>query len=239
MADIDRIVTILEESKDEHKKQISCVRLERILEKKTISELNQIIKSINNNVIIHRAKFEIWRKKLDRTPANLLNIIHYDDDDDRICEAITELGQQTRDTVDLFIKLLKDKRSFVRTHAALALLDNPTQKALKPLITAIKKNKNNCAVCVHALEVLDCTVAAEFLIDLFISKPNAPMVRLNIIECFEGDAIRSIPAEIGKKIKTTIFKAIQKSKDETDKYEIRRFYDEAIKPKIEKRLKRP
>jgi hypothetical protein len=61
------------------------------------------------------------------------------------------------------------------------------------------------------------------------------MVRINIIECFEGNAIKTLSPEIGKKIKAKILKAIQKSKDDTDKYELHRFYKEVVEPKIQKR----
>jgi hypothetical protein len=235
MADIDHIFLILHDSMDEHEKWKARIRLERVLAKKTIPELKCIVKTFSNEIIKRRAEFEIWRRKLDRTVENLLKIIHHCDDEDKIGEATKELGRQKfSDAIDLFIDLLKSKSSVIRTCAALALLDNPNQKAFRPLLRAIKKHKENCAVFVHALEVLDCNTAAEFLVDLFISKPDAPMVRINIIDCFESGAISRIPAKIGKKIKAKIFKAIRKSKDDTDKYELRRFYEEAVEQKIEK-----
>ena len=235
MVDIDHICLILNESRDEHEKWKARICLERVFAKKTILELKCIVKSFSNEIIKRQAKFEIWRRKLDRTVENLLKIIHHCDDEYKIGEAITELGRQKfSDATDIFIDLLKSKSSVIRTCAALALLNNPTQKAFRPLLMAIKKHKENCAAFVHALEVLDCHTTAEFLVDLFISKPDAPMVRINIIDCFEGNAISGISSKIGKRIKSKISKAIQKSNDDTDKYELRRFYEEAVEQKIEK-----
>jgi len=235
MADIEQLSSILTKSTSDRKKAKAKIALKVMLREESMPELRRIIKSSSNEIIKDQAEFEIWRRKLDRTPENLIKLICQCDDEDKVGEALTELGSQKfTDAIDLFIYSLKSKSSVVRIQAALALLDNPTQKALRPLLTAIKKHKENCAVFIHALEVLDCHAATEFLVDLFISKPDAPMVRINIIECFEGNAITKISTAMGNRIKLKISKAIRKSKDDTDKYELHRFYEEAVEPKIEK-----
>ena len=192
-------------------------------------------KKYSNKAVKNQIELEIWKRKLDRKPENLFKIVHKSKNQDMICEAVKELGKQkNKKALSLFIDLLKNKNPSIRTCAAIALANNPTQKAFQPLINAIKKHEESCSEFIYALEALDCHTEVEFLVDLFISKPNAPMVRINIIECFEGNSIKSIPLETGGKIKTSISNAIRKSKDKTDKYELHRFYEEAVKPKTQK-----
>lgn len=201
---------------------------------KSVNRKSRLKKSSRNKVINRSAQLEIWWRKLDRTPKSLLKIINHCNDEDKISEAVIELGKQKyKGAIDLFINLLKNKSSSVRTSAAIALNENPVQKAFLPLIRAIKKHKEHCSAFVFALEKLNCTEATEFLVDLFIAKPNAPIVRINIIECFEVGAVTTISSKIGRKIKTKISNAIRESKNKEDKYELRKFYKKVIEPKIQ------
>jgi len=233
MVDIEDIDSMLIRSKSDFQKRIVIVRLKRILTKKSIPELISLRKTFDNEEIVKYVEFEIWRRALDHKPENLLKIIRESDNNEMVCEAIKELGKQKKvEMVDLFIEFLENRSQSIRRAAALALLENPNQKAFQPLIDTIKKHKDSCAELVDALAVLDCHNEIEFLVDLFISKSTAPMVRICIIECFEGNSIKSISSETGKKIKKRIFDAIHKSKDEIDQYELQRFYEEAVEPKI-------
>lgn len=212
----------------------ALVALQRILTKKTVLDLRRLAKSNSNRLIKYYAVLEIWHRKHDRAPKNLLKNNQKCSDINKIGEAIKQLCERKyKGATDLFINLLKNKNSYIRTCAALSLVNNPSQKAFRPLLQAIKNHKENCAVFVHALEALDCQSATEILVDLFISKSDAPLVRINIIECFETGAIKKISCKVGKRIKAKIFKAIQKSRDVNDKYELHRFYEESIEPKIQ------
>jgi len=114
------------------------------------------------------------------------------------------------------IGLLKCENKSIRNAAALALENIPTQIALEPLIEAIKKDPDNCQMLTAPLSVIDCTVAVEFLVELFIKKTDAPIARLHILACFKSGAIKKITPEVAKKIKIKLTNAFDKYKEDRD-----------------------
>ena len=87
--------------------------------------------------------------------------------DSKISLAVVKKRRQINGIKDV-ISLLKSKNAQIRNSAALTLRDMQDNKAVKPLMKAIKDpgNKKDCGTLVYALEVLDCSKCLLTLVDL-------------------------------------------------------------------------
>jgi hypothetical protein len=210
-------------AKNEREKRKAYSGISRIMEKALPSELEKIIEATKDGFIRKQAEVELWWRAFDKKPKNLLEFIQTSNDKDKIGNAIIELGNlKSRDAVNILIDLLDD--TDLREAAAMALRQMPTQKSFRPLVRSIKKQPEGVECLLYTLQVIDCSGAAEFLIDLFISNPDAPVVRDDIYVCFAEGAVKKISKTTKKKCCQKLISAIQQSNDEQNKEDLEQFY---------------
>ena len=211
-------------AKSEKEKRKAHFAIVKYLEKALIPELREIVKATENELIKKHAEIELWWREFDKKPENLLKLIQTSNDKEKLGLAITELGNlKCRDAVSTLIGFLEDID--LRDPAALALRKMPTQEACEPLIQAIKRYPDGAECLLYALQVLDCSEAAELLVELFISKPNAIVVRDDIFVCFAGKSVKSIPKQVKDACCSKVLKAIKESQDQSNTKELRQFYE--------------
>ena len=193
-------------------------------EKASIAELDETLNSTNSKLIEKQIKLELWWRSFSKDPEKLLEFIETATDKDKISRAIIELGEiKHRNATNTIIKFLDDMD--LRDSAALALREMPTQEAFKPLIQSIKKNPDGSECLLYALELLDCSDAAELLVDLFILKPNAPVVRYDIYVCFSEGAVKRIPKEVKEVCCSKLLGATEEPRSPNDTKELKQLYD--------------
>ena len=106
-------------------------------------------------------------------------------------------------TIEELIQDLKSKDSGVRDNAALALMDIGDDKAIEPIIEAIRvpENVNHRGTLVYALSDYDCIEHLEYLVELCLTGNfEVSSGAFNIIEEFEPSqvTIRRIKAHMAK-----------------------------------------
>lgn len=221
---VQELLNIIRDSKDLKERRRATMSLSRLLEKETCPALRIRIQNSTDEVELKEAKFQLWRKELDRSLESLLDIIHNCDDEDKVDEAILAIGDQGyKEAIDTLVDLLgTTSNSHIRDAIALSLREMPDQKkTYKPLIRAIRENPDDCETLIYALQVFDCSEAAEFLVDLFIAKPNAPVARISILGCFEEGAISKIRNEVKETCCVKIQNAIKSTGDENNAEELK------------------
>jgi hypothetical protein len=191
---------MLEESESNAKNEKDKRRLFSALSKKigkaSIQELEDILDNTNSKLVKEQVKLELWWRSFCKDPENLHKFVKTATDEDQISRAIAELGEvKYRKAISTIIKFLDHVN--LRDSAALALREMPTQDALVPLINSIKNNPDGSECLLYSLEVLDCSDIVEFLVDFYISRPKAILVREDICSCFSGNAIKKI--QVNKK----------------------------------------
>ena len=210
-------------AKTERDKRKAQRRIINYLEKVSFPELEEIVGAAKEKFLRRHAEVEFWWRKFDKKPENLLEFIRTSNDKDKIIEVIIELGNlKCMDAVSMLIGFLDDIE--LRNSAASALREMPTQKSFKPLIQSIKQEPEGIECLLYALQVIDCSGAAEFLIDLFILNPDAPVVRDDIYVCFAEGAVKKISKTTKKKCCQKLISAIQQSNDEQNKEDLEQFY---------------
>ncbi len=168
--------------------------------------------SNEHSVIRELAEWHLWRRTLDTSMESLLEVIQEADNEVKVYEAATLLGRKKcTDAIGALIALLANESPVIRDGAAAGLRELGLQEALHPLVAAIRRHPDNCDSFVFALQSLDCTSIAEFLVDLFISQPLAFFVRLCIYECFAGRQIGTLDAGTRFRCCRKIEMAIQES----------------------------
>jgi len=211
-------------AKGEKEKRKVYFAIRKYLENALISELKEIVKATEDEFIKKQAEIELWWREFDKKPEKLLKLIQTSNDKEKIGMAVTEIGNlKCRDAVSTLIGFLEDID--LRDPAALALRKMPTQEACEPLIQAIKRYPDGAECLLYALQVLDCSEAAELLVELFISKPNAIVVRDDIFVCFAEKAVKRIPKQVKDACFSKVLKAIEEAKDQSDTKELRQFYE--------------
>ena len=108
--------------------------------------------------------------KTSRTMTELVNDLQCDDRD--ISEAASKALVASKDAsvVDHLIELLKSRQHYIQNRAAGALRDIGDDRAIEPLIAAIKlpTNQGYNGSFIYALQTLDCKHLFSFLFDLVI-----------------------------------------------------------------------
>jgi HEAT repeat protein len=211
-------------AKTEREKRKAQFAIIKLLEKVSLPELKEIVGTAKDEFIKEQAEVELWWRKFDKNPKNLLNFIRTSNDKNKIGNAIIELGNlKCRDAVSTLIGFLDDID--LRDPAASALRKMPTQEAFRPLVQSIKRYPNGAECLLYALQVLDCSDAAELLVDLFILKPDAPAVRDAIFVCFAKKAVKRIPKQVKDACRSKIMSAMKESQDQSNTKELRQFYE--------------
>jgi hypothetical protein len=211
-------------AKDEKAKRRACFAIVTQLEKAPIPELEKIIQSAKDEFIRNRAEIELWWQEFDKKPKNLMKLIQTSNEKEKIQKAVDKLGDlKYWDAVGTLIGFLEDID--LRDSAASALRKMPTQESFEPLVQSIKQHPDGAECLLYALQVLDCSDAAELLVDLFISKPSALIVRYDIYVCFAEKAVKCIPKQIKDRCCSKLLKAIEKSQDLTDTKELEQLYN--------------
>lgn len=197
----------------------------RLLEKVPLPELKEIVGAAEDDFFKEQAQVELWWRQFDKKPDNLLELIRTSNDKNKIRNAIIELGNlKWRDALSTIIGFLDDIA--LRDAAAMALREMPTQEAFEPLIRSIRRYPSEGPQCLlYALEVLDSSDAGELLVDLFISAPDAIVVRDDIYRCFETKAVKLIPIDIKNSCCSKLRKAIENASSKDDAKELRQLLE--------------
>jgi hypothetical protein len=213
---LEQVAQCAKTGRDKRKAHFAIIKL---LEKVSLPELKEIVGVAKDEFIKKQAEVEFWWREFDKKPANLLELIQTSDDKDKIGNAIIELGNlKCKEAVNTLIGFLDDVE--LRNPAASALRKMPTQEAFEPLVQSIKKHPDGAECLLYALEVLDCSDAAELLVDLFISKPDAIVVRDDIYGCFESKAVKLIPKDIKNSCCSKLREAIENASSKVDAKEL-------------------
>jgi hypothetical protein len=232
MTSLEELLAIYNNSDNAKIRRKTFLLISEYLKRISIPDLTIIIERSKDISVIKEAKFQLWLKKLDKSPDVLLEIIRNCDDEDKVCAVIYELVDQGYKAVaNQLINLLASANATLRNCASVALREIPTQMALKPLISAIRNHPDNCESLIYSLQTLDCSDATELLVDLFISNSNTPMVRIEIIDCFKEGAIRQIPKTIKYNCCLKIEKAIEQRANEDDIAQLKELYSKIIHTK--------
>lgn len=213
----------LQHASDEKGKRLALANIRRLLERASSAELKEIQSEAEDEFIRQHAELELWWRDVEKEPDSLLKSIQTSDDKKRVEKAITELGNiKYPDAVDIIAGYLNDID--LRDSAALALRQMPSQKVFIPLLHAIKQHPDGAECLLYALQVLDCSDAAEYLVELFISKPNALVVRDDIYVCFFDKAVKQISKKTKEICCAKLLKAIECSPSEDDIEELKKLY---------------
>ena len=211
-------------AKGEKEKRKAHIAIRKYVEKAQPFELREIIKATENAFIRRQVEIELWWREFDKKPENLLELIQTSNDKNKIVNAVIELGNlKCRDAISMLISFLDDID--LRDSAAMALRQMPTQEAFEPLIKSIKQYDDGVECLLYALQVLDCSDAAELLVDLFISKPNALAIRDDIYVCFKEKAVKRISKQIKDSCCTKILMAIKESRDRSNTKELSQLFE--------------
>lgn len=215
---------LLQSAKEAKEKKQLRMAVQKFIEEASVAELKEISGVAGDEFLRQQAEIELWWKDFEKTPGNLLDVIRDSHNENKIGKAIIKLGNmKCWDSVDVLITFLTVNR--LRDSAALALREMPTQKTLKPIVEAIQRNPDGAECLLYALQVLDCSDAAEFLVELFISKPKALVVRDDIYTCFSKKAVRKVTRPTKVACCSKLAKAIEKSEDQNDIKELKQLYD--------------
>ena len=211
-------------AKDEKHKRRAFIAIRKYLEKALVAELKNIIETTEDKLVKKHAEIQLWWQEFDKEPKNLLELIKTSNNKEKINIAIEELGNlKYRDTVSTLICFLGDIE--LRDSAALALRKMPTQEAFEPLVQSIKQDPGGAECLLYALQVLDCSDAAELLVDLFVSAPNAPVVRDDIYVCFAEKAVKRIPREVKEACCSRLLRATEEPQSPNDTKELEQLYN--------------
>jgi len=112
---------------------------------------------------------------------------------------------------------------YIREGAAIGLRKLKDQHVFVPLIAQIKRAPELAEVLVYALGVLDCASEAEFLVELYVSQPHAPLLRMNLMDCFPPQTVRRIPDHNRKICLGKLNAGIQKAPNDEEAEELYRF----------------
>jgi hypothetical protein len=193
------------------------------LNKASLSELEDIFRKTKDKFTKEHVEVELWWRKFDKQPENLLDFIQTSKNKNKMISAIIEIGNlKYKNAVSILIDFLEDVD--LRDSAAMALRQMPTQKSFRPLIQSIRQEPEGIECLLYALQVIDCSKASEFLVDLFTSKPDAPVVRDDIYVCFAEGAVKKISKTTKKKCCQKLISAIQQSNDKHNKEDLEQFY---------------
>jgi len=218
------LLNSMQRVKDKKHKRRAFIAVRKYLEKASVQELKGIIETTGDKFVRKHAKIQIWWREFDKEPKNLLELIKTSDNKEKINIAIEELGNlKYRDAINTLIGFLGDTE--LRDSSALALRKMPTQEAFEPLVQSIKQNSDGAECLLYALQVLDCSEAAELLVDLFIPAPNAPAVRDDIYVCFSEGAVKRIPKEVKETCCSKLLRATETPQSPTDTKELKQLYD--------------
>jgi hypothetical protein len=196
----------------------------RKAEKDSPLELEEALRNTSSKLITEQVKLELWWRGFPKDPEKLLEFIKTAKDKDKIERVITELGEiKHKGATNTIINYLDDID--LRDAAALFLRDMPTQEAFVPLVEGIKKHPDGSECLLYALEVIDCSDAAELLVDLYISMPNAILAREDICTCFEQKAVKKIPENVKNSCCQKLHKAIENTTNKDDAEDMNRLLE--------------
>ncbi len=149
----------------------------------SICELKEFVAANPSKYISELAEWHMWHQNLDTGIDNLLHIIQYETNTDKVCEAIYLIGELKYSQAIGYLTeiLVKSDNIAIQDAVAITLTELSQESILPRIMELINERPNNCDSLVSALLNIDCTNIANFLIDLFIAQPKAYYMRLLII----------------------------------------------------------
>ena len=223
----EQLLEIIQRTSDEKEKRRAKLYLWHMMESWSDKQLQQ---SLVNGIEIEKenADFHLWRRYLDTSLDNLLDIVHNSQDNDKIHEALFTIGNKKYyQAIDILITLLNDSTPdnyVVRNAVAYSLHQLEDDKAFPALVAQLKKYPDYSESIVYALGVFDCSSIVIELVDLFIAYPEAPYERALIRVCFNSSAMGKISADKRTECLLKIDLAMQESKSEDNTDELEHFY---------------
>lgn len=200
---VDSLLKIIKTSKDKRMVRRARRRLSFKLDKEPRATLVKRLEKASAPLLKKIIRQRLWELDLDKSYDSLANVIKTSKKIDEVGYAVDIIGENRRKNgFPLLIKLLKHKHWYIRNRAALSLREFKNQRALNPLVKAIKKTDMNTSVSnlVYSLEVLDCTSILEFLTNLYISRlSNDWLTRMDILEVIKKTDLRKIQDSIIKR----------------------------------------
>lgn len=231
----DELLDIIDHSDNEKKKGRAERSLVRLLENETASALRVRIQNSENKIEIKNARFQLWCKELDRSEGNLSKLLQTCDDEEKLKEVISAIGEKKyRNLIPTLVNILDTTSSwFIRDASAMALEDMPDQQlAYGSLIRAVKNNPGASDMIICCLSVFDCSSEAEMLVDRFLLSSDAPMAMIGIFNCFEDGAVRSISKTVKESCVVKIWKAMHQTNDSCFKEELEELYYWIMRTKV-------
>jgi tetratricopeptide (TPR) repeat protein len=213
---IDSLFKIVKTSKDRRKVRLAKMRLNLKLDNEHRTALVKRLVKATDTFEKNLLKQRLWGLDLDKSYESLVKVIKTSKKIEEIRFAVSIIGKKRyKNGFPLLIRLLKDKRWGIRHSAALSLSHFKNQRALKPLVKAIKKTALNTTVCGFAfsLEGLDCTSIFEFLINVYISRPKDAMTIWDLSNILEKIDLRKISEKIKRRCVVKLHKGMQRAAD--------------------------
>jgi tetratricopeptide (TPR) repeat protein len=211
---IDSLFKIIKTSKDKRKVRLAKVCLNLKLDEEPTASLIKRLAKATTGFEKRLLKQRLWELDLDKSYESLVTVIKTSKNIKEVRFAISAIGKKGyKNGFALLIRLLKDKRWGVRHSAALSLSHFKDQRALKPLVRAIKKTALNTTVSGFAfsLEALDCTSIFEFLMDVCISRPKDALTLLDINGIIRNIDLRDISERTKRRCVVKLHKAMQRA----------------------------
>ncbi|MFC1676587.1 HEAT repeat domain-containing protein [Planctomycetota bacterium] len=193
------LLEIIQSQADDKTKRKAKRYLHYMMEKWPDDKLEQSKKD-GTDVEREIAKWYLWRRHLDTSYENLLEIIKTSSDEDKVHEAILIIGEKKyTQAFDFLIKLIKETDNYwARAGAVLSLRKLGDKRAAPVLIEQLKNGPSPGydEDLVYAIEDFDCREILELLVDLFIERPRAALLRLNIYCCIENQDLDNVSEEV-------------------------------------------
>lgn len=215
---IDSLLRIIKTSKDQHLVRRAYRRLSFKVDKEPRANLVKRLKEASDPLLKKLIKQRLWEFGLDQSFDSLVNVIKTSKTIDKVGFAVDMIGvHRYKNGFSILIKLLKHKHWYIRNRAALSLREYKSQKALNPLVNAIKKTDMNTSVSnlVYSLEVLDCSSILEFLTNLYLARISKGcwLTRIDIVKVIEKIDWRKVKIGTIKRSIVIIHKAMLRAND--------------------------
>jgi hypothetical protein len=219
------LLEIIEHCIDEKKRRKARMYLWKMMEEYTDTELNKCERD-GTDVEQEIAKWYLWRRHLDTNLNNLLDIIYNSTDEEHIREAAIIIGNKKyEEAVDDLIGLLcRTENGYIKEGAAIGLRELGDSKAVPFIVEQLKNYTDYSESFVYALENFDCRMFLGLLVDLFIGKPKAFLLRLNILSCVKNQDIKALSEAIRDECVLKLDLAMQVADDEENSGQLEDLY---------------
>jgi HEAT repeat protein len=156
----------------------------------------------------------------DESPQALLEVLKTSQNEDDVRHAALRLGdEQVSEAVGPLIDLLNNaKTPSLRDAAALALRDLRDQRALDPLAEAVRREPERFATFIYAMQALDCSPVADFLVDLYLK--GSDKTRVGLSGCLETLDPVSVPRDVIERLRAKVASATHEAESERDREQL-------------------